>query len=145
MNTEVLTLKWTTSRGRDTYGYNILTLRNERGEVVGRCMGGGYDMVGTVFGMWLEDNYQLTVGCGYHPGAKPPTTATPVPYRVIRKGLDQIDVAEFYGATQRPDGTVRLDGACGIESMLRIAKALGFDIQRMRDRRGNTTGWVVQS
>lgn len=48
-----LTVTWTVSRGRDTYGYNIVTLR-ERGDVVARCNGGGYDMRGTVFADWLE-------------------------------------------------------------------------------------------
>lgn len=49
-------IKWTVSRGRDTYGYNICTLYI-RGQKVARCNGGGYDMQGTVFGSWLAYAY----------------------------------------------------------------------------------------
>lgn len=48
-----LEFKWTTSRGRDTYGYNVCTLRAD-GRKVARCNGGGYDMKGTCFGSFLE-------------------------------------------------------------------------------------------
>lgn len=51
-----LEFKWTVSRGRDTYGYNICTLYVD-GERVARCNGGGYDMEGTVFGNFLARNY----------------------------------------------------------------------------------------
>jgi hypothetical protein len=44
--------KWTVSRGRDTYGYNICTLYID-GKRVARCNGGGYDMQGTCLGSWL--------------------------------------------------------------------------------------------
>lgn len=131
-----LSLRWTTSKAHDTYGYNVVTLTDESTGKRYRAMGGGYDMVGTVFGHWLEDNYQLTISRG-HPGN----------LRTIREGLDGLDVAEFYGARRREDGTVALDGACGIESMLSIAKALGVKLERTYKRtganRGETTGWVV--
>ena len=45
----VLTFKWTVSRGRDSYGYNIVTLRVD-GDKVSSCNGGGYDMKGTCLG-----------------------------------------------------------------------------------------------
>ncbi len=48
----VLEFKWTVSRGRDSYGYNICTLRVD-GAKVSACNGGGYDMKGTSFGNWL--------------------------------------------------------------------------------------------
>ena len=47
-----LNYKWTTSRGRDTYGYNICTLR-VYGEAVARCCGGGYDMEGSCLGEFV--------------------------------------------------------------------------------------------
>lgn len=49
----VLEFKWTVSRGRDTYGYNICTLRVD-GQKVSSCNGGGYDMKGTSLGNWAE-------------------------------------------------------------------------------------------
>lgn len=57
MTTKQLHFKWTISRGRDTYGYNICTLLVD-GEKKGRCMGGGYDMQGTAFADWLQNEYQ---------------------------------------------------------------------------------------
>lgn len=51
-----LEFRWTVSRGRDTYGYNICTLYAD-GERVARCNGGGYDMKGTVFGDFIAKRY----------------------------------------------------------------------------------------
>lgn len=50
---ESLTIKWGTSRGRDTYGYTTCSLRNHRGQKIAGCNGGGYDMRGTVLGNWI--------------------------------------------------------------------------------------------
>lgn len=54
---ESLTIKWGTSRGRDTYGYTTCTLRNKRGDKVAGCNGGGYDMRGTVIGNWVAATF----------------------------------------------------------------------------------------
>lgn len=51
-----LEIKWTTSRGRDTYGYNVCTLYAD-GRKVARCNGGGYDMEGACLGNWLTYAY----------------------------------------------------------------------------------------
>lgn len=48
----VLEFKWTVSRGRESYGYNICTLRVD-GQKVSSCNGGGYDMKGTSLGSWV--------------------------------------------------------------------------------------------
>lgn len=53
-----LALSWSVSRGRDTYGYNICRLDDTSTGDRFKCMGGGYDMQGTVFGEWLAANYQ---------------------------------------------------------------------------------------
>lgn len=118
--THVLRLKWTTSRGRDTYGWNILTLTDETTGQRFRTMGGGYDMAGTVFGDWLAASYAEEL-------------------RAWAASTDSLD----YGATVRADGSVRLDGACGLESMRQIADALDLKVTRTHDRKGNTTGWIV--
>jgi hypothetical protein len=52
----MLEFKWTTSRGRDSYGYNICSLYVD-GCKVSSCNGGGYDMEGTAFGNWLAKAY----------------------------------------------------------------------------------------
>lgn len=51
-----LEFKWTVSRGRDTYGYNICTLYVD-GRKVSRCNGGGYDMKGTCLGTWIAQEF----------------------------------------------------------------------------------------
>lgn len=117
--THVLRLTWGTSRGRDTYGYTICTLTDETTGKRFRCMGGGYDMAGTVFAEWLEATFPEELA-----------------------GLSKY-AADFYGMSVRRDGTVRLDGACGLESMLTVAKALNVNVTRTHDRKGNTTGWLV--
>jgi hypothetical protein len=53
MRTErTLEIKWTTSKARDSYGYDVCTLF-VNAEKAARCNGGGYDMKGTVLGTWL--------------------------------------------------------------------------------------------
>lgn len=56
MKNITLEFKWTTSRGRDTYGYNVCTLYAD-GRKVARCNGGGYDMKGTCLGNYLESAF----------------------------------------------------------------------------------------
>lgn len=52
----LLEFKWTVSRGRDTYGYNICSLYVD-GQKVSACNGGGYDMKGTALGNWIARTY----------------------------------------------------------------------------------------
>ncbi len=56
MKTKHLEIRWSVSRGRDTYGYNICSLWVD-GVKVASCNGGGYDMVGTVLGSYIAKNY----------------------------------------------------------------------------------------
>ena len=50
--TTPLEFRWTTSRARDSYGYNRCTLYAGRDKVASTC-GGGYDMKGTVLGNFI--------------------------------------------------------------------------------------------
>lgn len=125
MKTQInkLMLSWAVSKGSNTLGYNICRLDDRNNGRRFRTIGGGYDMVGTVFGNWLEHNYQPE--------------------------LLKIKDSAFYGMTYRADkNQITLDGACGIDSMLRIADAIGLDVQRdyiaKGRRRGETVGWFVQ-
>ena len=52
-----LKYRWTQSKARDSYGYNICTLLVD-GERVARCNGGGYDMTGTSLGQWVEGKFR---------------------------------------------------------------------------------------
>jgi hypothetical protein len=119
-----LSLSWSVSRGRDTEGYNICRLDDGNTGKRYKCMGGGYDMTGTVFGNWLQDVYQAELQAA---GSA---------------------VTGLYGARINSEGKVSLDGACGLECMLEIAKAIGLEVEREYIKkgvnRGNTVGWFVQ-
>ena len=129
-----LGIRWSISRGRETYGYNIVTLTDETTGKRFRAMGGGYDMVGTVFGHWLAATY--------------PTELAAIADRQGPSTEHRGQVADRYGMYRwEPAGPVTLDGACGLESMQRIARELGVELERTYKRtgpnRGETTGWVV--
>ena len=54
---KILEFKWTVSKGRDTYGYNICSLYVD-GRKVSSCNGGGYDMKATALGNWTARAYE---------------------------------------------------------------------------------------
>lgn len=132
MNITHLKISWGISKGRDTNGYNICRLDDSKTHKRYKCMGGGYDMVGTVFGRWLEDVYQedlkaipgVRVDCGY---------AVPGYTRI--NGL--------YGLTFKPNGMAKLDGACGVTSMISKAEAIGLTVQWESNKKGQTIGFFI--
>lgn len=134
-----LVLSWATSKGRDTYGYNICRLDDRNNGKRYRTIGGGYDMMGTVFGEWLQENYQNELqnikARAHYISDENGTQANPRP-------------DSFYGMRWKSDNTVSLDGDCGIESMIKIAEAIGLEVERnyinKGKRRGETVGWYVQ-
>lgn len=143
MNLTSLSLSWSTSKGQDTHGYNIARLDDRSTGKRFKCMGGGYDMVGTVFGDWLESGYQSRLlDIGSHAGA----ISTPQDGYVVPERTPET----LYGMTLYRDtasqtcGRIALDGGCGIESMIRIAEAIGLRVQRVGDKKGRTTGFIVE-
>lgn len=132
-----LTISWGTSKGRDTYGYNICRLRDSQGDKLYRCLGGGYDMVGTVLADWLVLNHQEELrklsGRAYY------TVGKGQPY----KRTDDEANALYGMAVNLDTGIVSIDGACGVESVRRIAKDAGIKLTALPSRRGNTVGWIV--
>lgn len=147
MNINHLTLSWSTSKGRDTYGYNICRLDDRNMGKRYKCMGGGYDMVGTVFGEWLQENYQAELKqLAVMPVGKLENAG------YAAKDIFKIDGMYGYNVRFNEEtkefGKVTLDGACGLESMLKIAEAIGLEVEREYVKtgrnRGQTIGWYVQ-
>lgn len=150
MDETYLEVKWSVSRGRDTYGYNICTIVDTSTGKKYRCNGGGYDMTGTSFGEWLEDVHgDELVKLVPH---QERTYDADGKY-VSQKGLGH----GFYGLTHLIEPsklddkgfkrvTPHLDGACGFESMRRIAEALGLRVKSMNlTRQGNARGYLITS
>lgn len=134
-----LVLSWSVSKGRDTYGYNICRLDDRNNGKRFRCMGGGYDMIGTVFGEWLQENYQ----------EKLQAIKARSHYITDENGTGSNSRPDsLYGMRWKTDNTVSLDGACGLECMIRIAEAIGLEVERdyikKGKRCGETVGWYVQ-
>lgn len=131
-----LEFKYGTSRGRDTYGYRIVTLYVD-GKKAASCNGGGYDMFGTCLGNWMQKQFQTELlamadraHAIYWCNADGSRAARGNEYREVRDG-------GLYGMaaiTNVETGKVRvvsLDGACGDSSMRNILKALGFELSRV--------------
>ena len=128
-----LVVKHSVSRGRDTYGYQIVALWD--GNKRFATCGGGYDMLGAVFGDWLSANYMDRL-------------KELVPYdedlsmRMFQeKGYQPHQ--ENYGLFCR-QGHWCVDGACGLSTMLGLAEKIGLSVKQLSDRRGYCTiGFIV--
>lgn len=120
MKIRTLLLKWSVSRGRTTYGYNIVTLTDTSNQKKYSCNGGGYDMTGTVFGQWLKETYQE--------------------WLLENKG----EICSMYGARYNEENNyVYLAGACGLECMVEIARKIDLEVHRFWDKDGRTLGWAI--
>lgn len=134
-----LTVSWSISRGRDTYGYNICRLDDANTDKRYRCHGGGYDMIGTVLGEWAQDTLQDRL------------------LKLQDRAYSRVDLdtmertynegEHLYGMTVLVENgvpRVSLDGACGQSSIERVLSAAGVTLRRTWNRKGNTTGWIVE-
>ena len=135
MNEHHLIVKHSTSRGRDTMGYNIVAIWEGKSSY--KTCGGGYDMLGTVFGQWLAANYKEKLN-------------TLVPYdsdysmRFYQEHGYQPH-QENYGLFKGSQG-LYLDGGCGLDCMISIAKKIGLSVKQLSDRkRCYTIGFIVTS
>ena len=140
MKTQInyLSLSWSVSRGRETYGYNICKLHDRNNGKNNKTVGGGYDMVGTVFAMWLEENYQ----------AELLKLVESKQGELVQAYSHYKKLNGFYGMTvDTTKNAVYLDGGCGLDCIIDIALAIGLDIQRdyvkTGKKRGETLGWWV--
>ena len=144
-----LHFRWTISRARDTYGYNVCTLLVDDIKVAA-CNGGGYDMQGTCLGNWLAEAFADRLrkmakpfyGLTWHDPNFDPGKAVPEnPDNGADKGktVDQLEAEgkshgldryqQFYKASSElPTGrhTIpQIDGGVGFSSVTNILTAIG--------------------
>lgn len=112
-----LVIKWTISKAQETYGWNRVTICD--GDKKYNTCGGGYDMLGTVFAYWLWQNYKETI---------------------IETIKDKAQ--EFYGF-HKGIKDYYIDGSCGLDCMIKIAKEIGLKVNRIYHK-GTTTNFIVQ-
>lgn len=127
VHTDYLAITWSTSRGRDTYGYNICRLDVRSTSQRYKCMGGGYDMLGTVVGQWLQGVYHRRL----------------LDFMLSIPHADEPYGIRLHYSTERRPAHITLDGSCGIESMVHIAEAIGISLSRTYDRKGRTVGYTI--
>jgi len=157
----LLEFKWSVSRGRDTYGYNICSLY-VGGRKVSSCNGGGYDMKGTALGHWIEKEFadqlvKLTIpwttrngervqeyyGLTFHnpnyaPGEKIIDGQTVNEREKEGKSMGLEYYQSFYSASSRIPTEKHIipliDGACGFSSVEHIVNALGYTIEYIKSQ-----------
>ena len=134
-----LKFKWTTSKARDSYGYNVCTLLVDS-EKKARCNGGGYDMKGTCFGSWIEKEFEKDLlkfkqdfyGLTYHdPNWQPSKEIIKREEEGKSLGLERYQ--DFYKQSSKlptEKHTIpQIDGACGFRSVEKILNHLGLNIE----------------
>ena len=128
----ILEFRWTTSRARESYGWNICTLYFN-GKKVASTRGGGYDMKGTALGNWAMEQFQERLQDIAHLAYSN--------YARIEKAYVDIPriqgAATLYGMTTQWTGMdldrkpqhVSLDGGCGWESVINVLKKIGVQVE----------------
>lgn len=135
--TNWLSISWSTSRGADTYGYNIIRLDDRNTDERFRCMGGGYDMQGTVFGKWLQNTFQAEL-------LKMATDKKSEWEDCQYSASGYFKIPSLYGLDIKGE-KITLDGACGLDCMIRIAESIGLEITRKYSKKGRLNGFFVAS
>lgn len=162
---KTLTFKWTVSRARDTYGYNICSLYVDR-QKVSSCNGGGYDMQGTALGDWVATAFKSELlkldipmskrngqdireyyGLSYHdpdydPGKKVIDGETVEEREKAGKSVGLERYQSFHGASSKvPTERHRIpliDGACGMSSVEKILNAIGLHLKYITESKNET-------
>jgi hypothetical protein len=125
-----LEIKWTVSRGRDTWGFRICSLYIY-GQKVADCNGGGYSMVGTVIADLVTELFKSELAelsksadlTNHH------SCGREIKFRNPKYGGRYED--DCYGLyTSDYDGNrnVAINGACGESSVQGIMNAIGYDL-----------------
>lgn len=168
----LLDFKWTVSRGRDTYGYNICSLWVD-GRKVSACNGGGYDMEGTSLGIWAARMFRdrlLTLRepfyglCFIDPSFDPGKVVfnyAPVFGKDEDSGktVEQLEAegkslgleryqASYFGTSKTPTEKhiyPEIDGACGKSSVQAILNAIGLSMVFVKQSKNETIYLLVDN
>ena len=145
-NPILLVWRWTTSRARNSYGWNICTLYAD-GEKVGSTCGGNYDMMGTAFGEFLENTYHDRLLKLHHragsrysisPSGEYKRLTTKKPHRWSNHG-ELYGLTAYYKRGEKKPFKMSLDGATGTESMWKIARKIGLSRKYHGETKSTTT------
>ncbi len=118
---KLLEFRWTISRGRDTYGYNICSLWVD-GVKVSSCNGGGYDMEGTALALYVEGVYQDKL-------------------MSLRGDVEKHQ--KYYGL-KFYDNKPCLDGGCGFSSITKIMEAINLKLEyKSRTKSSNRSQYLL--
>ena len=149
---KALKFKYTTSKGRDSYGYNICSLWVD-GEKQASTCGGGYDMKGTALGNWMARKFEKELlkfnksfyGLTFHdPNWQPSKEVIDKEKKGLSLGLERYQ--DFYKQSSKlptEKHTIpQLDGACGFESMISILNNMNYYLKYI-DGDNNTSTYIL--
>jgi hypothetical protein len=159
MTDKNLIFKWTVSRGRDTYGYNICSLW-VNGKKCSSCNGGGYDMKGTALGNWMQVEFKDELlrldkeyyGLSFHDpnydAGKAEIDGETVEQREKEgKSLGLERYQAFHRASSKVPTEKHviplLDGACGYSCMEKVLNDMGYFLRYAGETK-NTTHYILE-
>ena len=138
---QTLTFNWTTSRARDSYGYNICTLRDFKRDKIASTCGGGYDMKGTVLGEMINKYFthelkKLVANSG--------SMDTPSGYYGLSHYNPKAKTHKRRFLKRATSNTkTYVDGGCGFDSMRRILEKIGFKMQFVKETKNSKTYTLI--
>jgi hypothetical protein len=142
-----LSVTWGISRAQDTYGYNRVQVQDVETNKRFSACGGGYDMLGSAFGEWLQKTHQsllLAYSDMAHDTCVQYEQGKPWQRTENRQGLYGMTLNTRLGVQD-----ISLDGGCGLDCMIKIARAIGLTVDPVKtyNRKGQSTGisgWYVK-
>lgn len=170
---KTLEFRWSTSKGRDSYGYNICALFVD-GVKVAACNGGGYDMKGTSLGNWLQIAYEKRLyklikkefyGLSFHnplfnvmdekleksDGTFTDKTDEGKTFRELKEAGKLVDLEinrAFYKSSSKVPTKDHiygiLDGASGFSSMESVATVLGLTLEYVPTKGKSSSIYILR-
>ena len=134
---------WTLSKGKDTYGYNICTIKDTTTGKKGQCNGGGYDMAGTSLASLLValelNEYLLKIldptTCSYFSDSMTETFINNEP--AGHSYPSNVAYGTYYRIDKKGNHSVTVDGATGLTNVIDIYAKAGVWITPTYDKKKN--------